>query len=326
MTRIAKYVADPEIRKLLLEKDKDKKGENGSIGTSATRSSIIDGLIEKGYIREDGKKLISTELGRELYRILPDEIKQADLTAKWWAIQEDIRSGVKGTAALTDNVLETIKNILKHTYPTVNQAVMTKHITQRRYEVLGTCPLCGGNVIETPKAFGCSNWREPISCRFTIWKEQRGMLENVKITAAMVKKLLDGKQIKMKKLKSKDGETFDAEMKIEVDKNSQYPVRFVFGEKPVLGACPKCGGDVVENKTAFGCKNRCGFGILKKADKGPFQKTTISATTMKKWLKGGAVEFKRLVKRDGTEFSAKVSLALNKDTNRVDYKFDFSDK
>ncbi len=47
MTRIAKYVTDPEVKKMLLEKDKDKKGENGSIGTSATRSTIIDSLITK---------------------------------------------------------------------------------------------------------------------------------------------------------------------------------------------------------------------------------------------------------------------------------------
>ena len=83
-----------EVGKLLgsgsakAKKDKDKKCENGSIGTSATRSTIIDSLITKGYVAEDGKRLISTELGRELYRILPDEIKKADMTAKWWAIQD----------------------------------------------------------------------------------------------------------------------------------------------------------------------------------------------------------------------------------------------
>ena len=128
MTRIAKYVTDKEIKKLLLEKDKDKKGENGSIGTSATRSTIIDSLIKKGYLYEKGKKLISSELGRELYRILPDEIKKADMTAKWWAIQEDIRSGEKPYTALTDNVLDTIKEILTESYPLVNQTVMTKTV------------------------------------------------------------------------------------------------------------------------------------------------------------------------------------------------------
>ena len=130
MTRIAKYVTDDEIKRLLLEKDKDKKGENGSIGTAATRSGIIDALIERKYLREEGKKLISTDLGRELYRILPDEIKRADLTAKWWAIQEDIRAGAKPPETLTENVLETIKTILSSEYPIVDRSVMTNHITR----------------------------------------------------------------------------------------------------------------------------------------------------------------------------------------------------
>ena len=37
MTRIACYVTDPESKRLLLAKDRDKEGENGSIGTVATR-------------------------------------------------------------------------------------------------------------------------------------------------------------------------------------------------------------------------------------------------------------------------------------------------
>ncbi len=323
MTRIAKYVSDPNIRQMLLDKDRDKKGENGSIGTSATRSSIIDGLIEKGYLIEDGKKLISTELGRELYRILPDEIKQADLTAKWWAIQEDIKSGAKGYTALTDNVLETIKNILGNTYPNVDTSVMTKSFTSKFYEVLGTCPLCGGNIIESPKAFGCSNWREPVSCRFTIWKNPKmPLLKNVTVTKAQAKKLVEGKSVKFKKLIDKDNKPFDAEMKIEVDKDSDFPVKFVFADKTVLGKCPKCGADVVENKTAFGCVGRCGFGILKETDRGPFQKTKIGVTAMKKWLKGEGVEFKKLINKNGDECAARVSLVFNKATNRVDYKFE----
>ena len=124
MTRIAKYVTDPRIKKLLELKDKDKKGENGSIGTSATRTTIIDGLVQKGYLKEQGKKLISTPLGRELYRILPDEIKKADVTAEWWVIQEDIRSGSADSSALTTDVLETIKRIIAAEHPAVDKSVM----------------------------------------------------------------------------------------------------------------------------------------------------------------------------------------------------------
>ena len=326
MTRIAKYVTDPQVKQLLIEKDKDKKGENGSIGTAATRSGIIDGLIEKKYLREEGKRLISTELGRELYRILPDEIKQADLTAKWWSIQEDIRSGAKTPEALTENVLETIKTVLNSAYPPINQAVMTNHITSKKYTVLGKCPLCGGNVIEGKNAFGCANWREPMKCRFAIWKNPGGMFENVTITEAAAKKLLEGKQVKMKKLKKKSGELFDAEMKLEIDPTSDRPARFVFGEKTVLGKCPKCGGDITENKNAFGCGNNCGFIIWKKTEFGPMRKMTVSATSVKKWLKGGAVTSNKLVTKDDKVFSADIRMGVNPQTGKPEYSFEFLPK
>ena len=236
MTRIAKYVTDPKIKKLLELKDKDKKGENGSIGTSATRSSIIDGLVSKGYLEEKGKKLISTELGRELYRILPDEIKKADMTAEWWVIQEDIRAGKAGYEALTHNVLETIEKIIKNEYPSVDQNVMGNQFIRRhnkkegvkQIEVLGKCPMCGGNVVEGAKGFGCMNWKPPKSCKFVIWKKHRaGLFKNQRFTKTMVKKWLAGKSVECKKLSSNDGREFAAEVTMRINPSGQYgPVEF----------------------------------------------------------------------------------------------------
>ena len=111
MTIISKYVDDPEIKEILKRKDKDKEGENGSIGTSATRASIIQNLIKRGYIKEEKDKVISTELGREYYNILPDEWKKADLTAKWWIIQEEIRDGKADQNKLLDSILLDIKKL-----------------------------------------------------------------------------------------------------------------------------------------------------------------------------------------------------------------------
>ncbi|HED8351331.1 TPA: DNA topoisomerase III, partial [Campylobacter coli] len=47
LNSVAKYVSDERIKKLLMEKDKDKKGESGGIGTPATRSNHIKTLIER---------------------------------------------------------------------------------------------------------------------------------------------------------------------------------------------------------------------------------------------------------------------------------------
>jgi len=35
-------------------------------------------------------------------------------------------------------------------------------------EVIGSCPVCGGDVVETPLSFGCSRWSE--GCEFAIFK------------------------------------------------------------------------------------------------------------------------------------------------------------
>ena len=67
-----------------------------------------------------------------------------------------------------------------------------------------------------------------MNCKFTVWKNQtKGMFSNVTITLPMAKKLLAGKSVRMKKLLKNDGTTFDADVELKVDKESQYPVQFV---------------------------------------------------------------------------------------------------
>lgn len=62
LNSVAKYVSDERIKKLLIEKDKDKKGESGGIGTPATRSNHIKTLIEREYIEvsKDKKQIIKS--------------------------------------------------------------------------------------------------------------------------------------------------------------------------------------------------------------------------------------------------------------------------
>lgn len=234
MTCISKYVKDPKIKQLLLSKDEGKEGERGSIGTSATRSGIIESLVKRGFLREDGKKVISTALGRELYRILPDEIKKADMTAEWWSIQEEIQNGTVNYNKLIDSVYDTIKHIVTNVdnYPVVNSSIIA--IKKKGGAVIGKCPRCGGDIIETKTGFCCSNWKEPTNCKFNIWKKSKSPLfAKTTFTAATVKKLLSGQSVKMKKLVSKAGKEFEAEVKMKDDPSSQYGPSFdlIFNKK-----------------------------------------------------------------------------------------------
>lgn len=234
MTCISKYVKDPKIKQLLLSKDEGKEGERGSIGTSATRSGIIESLVKRGFLREDGKKVISTALGRELYRILPDEIKKADMTAEWWSIQEEIQNGTVNYNKLIDSVYDTIKHIVTNVdnYPVVNSSIIA--IKKKGGAVIGKCPRCGGDIVETKTGFCCSNWKEPTNCKFNIWKKSKSPLfAKTTFTAATVKKLLNGQSVKMKKLVSKAGKEFEAEVKMKDDPSSQYGPSFdlIFNKK-----------------------------------------------------------------------------------------------
>lgn len=76
-------------------------------------------------------------------------------------------------------------------------------------EAIADCPLCNGKIIETPKAYSCSEWRN--GCKMTIWKT----VAHKKITAAMAKKLLSkGETGLLKGFKSAKGTEFEASLKL----------------------------------------------------------------------------------------------------------------
>ena len=97
LTRVAQYVRDDKLRKLLIDKDKGKAGEHGGIGTPATRDAILKTLFDRGFIetRTKGKAahVVSTKAGRELYDALPDTAKFPDMTALWHEQQLEIERG-----------------------------------------------------------------------------------------------------------------------------------------------------------------------------------------------------------------------------------------
>lgn len=293
MTRIAKYVDSETVRKLLLEKDKEKKGENGSIGTPATRAAIIDELVTLDYVRMNGKYLISTEKGREYYRILPDEFKKADMTAYWWVIQEDIKNGKKVPSALAESVLKSVVKVLHTEYPLIKGVASgaSSNPSTGTATPIGTCPACGGMIIETQKAYGCANYKN--GCGFAIWKKPAGSLfKNITITPTQARQLMQGKSITTKKLYSeKKDKNFEGEISMQYDPEYKYGARLnvQFG-KNVLGLCPVCGSDVVDIGKGYGCTGYgkgCKFVIWKVQFKGTPNEVKVSPSMAKKLLAKG---------------------------------------
>ena len=225
MTQIAKYVTNPQAKSALQTKDKDKKGENGSIGTPATRDKIIETLIKRGYILDDGKHLVSTPYGRQFYDVLPNDIKGADLTALWWTIQEDIKSGNANISDMTNSVLASIRKHLQDDY----SAAHVDRAADR--EEIGKCPLCGKPVYETKLSFACSGYKA--GCKFAIWKEN-GFFKHFgkKVTKAAAKNLLSSKHRHLeKRLISSSGKPYDAYIVMAVDRTGQTKFSMEFPSK-----------------------------------------------------------------------------------------------
>ena len=102
------------------------------------------------------------------------------------------------------NAQLTLNNLGETGYNTLqNQPV------QNVTDALADCPLCNGKIIETSKAYSCSEWRN--GCKAVIWKT----IAHKTITQAMAKKLLSkGETGVLKGFKSTKGTEFEVNLKL----------------------------------------------------------------------------------------------------------------
>ncbi|WP_031480058.1 DNA topoisomerase [Maridesulfovibrio frigidus] len=157
LTGVAKYVTDPEIKKLLLDKDSDKQDESGGIGTPATRDSHIDTLFRRNFIAEEGKHITSTEIGRSFHDALPDFAVKPDMTALWHEKQKMIEAGEMDyqdlIAEVDKSVALEIERVMKNG---LNIDIKSDGIQ---------CPRCKKGILKSrqgPKGkfWGCSSYPE----------------------------------------------------------------------------------------------------------------------------------------------------------------------
>ncbi|MBD1552310.1 DNA topoisomerase III [Pseudomonas typographi] len=85
MKNVAKLVDDPLL--------KQKLKETTGIGTEATRASIIQGLLERGYLAKQGKALAATPAAFSLIDAVPRAIADPGTTAIWEQALDMVQSG-----------------------------------------------------------------------------------------------------------------------------------------------------------------------------------------------------------------------------------------
>ena len=168
LKRVAVYCKNEKTKQLLKEKDKDKAGENGGIGTPATRSAIIKTLYDRGYIKDDKKNIVPTDLGRELISLLSDDITYPDMTALW---HEDIKELNTDMSKLDDF----INSVTEFSSQEIDKIKSSENIFKSNAQ---KCPNCDTGYLIRKKGkdnffWGCSNYPE---CK-TTFQDNNGAVD-----------------------------------------------------------------------------------------------------------------------------------------------------
>jgi len=258
MEGAGKTVEDEELREAMQEK---------GLGTPATRSSIIEGLIAEKYMLREGRELIPTAKAFQLMTLLRglgvEELSKAELTGEWEFKLAQMEHGklsresfMADIAAMTERMVRKAKEYDRDTIP---GDYATLH---------APCPNCAGVVKENYRRYTCTGRSgAEEGCGFSFGKTPAGRTFEV----AEVEQFLRERKIgPLEGFRSKAGWPFTAEMVIKFDEDSKnYKLEFDFGDdkkgeesgelidfsaQEWLGPCPKCAGAVFEHGKNYVCE------------------------------------------------------------------------
>lgn len=186
--------------------DMPEDAERKGLGTPATRAGIIEKLVHTGFVERKGKNLLPTQKGAALIGVLPELIKSPALTAEWEHKLKQVERGelpaadfMAGIAGLTSQLVRDYGKLPEGADLSLFQPVR---------KAVGTCPRCGGRVVENKKGFVCANR----DCGFALWKENRFFAAKKKeLTAKIAAALLKEGRAELRGCHSeKTGKTYDA--------------------------------------------------------------------------------------------------------------------
>jgi len=198
MEGAGKLVDDEALREAMSER---------GLGTPATRAAIIEGLLNEGYLRREGRELVPTAKARQLMTLLSglgvSELTSPELTGEWEhrlkQIEQrelDRNAFMREIAQMTQVIVKRAKEYERDTVP-------------GDYATLSTpCPKCGSVVKENYRRYACT------SCDFSIGKHPGGRTFEI----SEVEELLRNRQLgPLPGFISKMGRPFSALLRITDD-------------------------------------------------------------------------------------------------------------
>jgi DNA topoisomerase-3 len=220
METAGKEVEEAELREAM---------KDSGIGTPATRASIIERLVDVGYIEREGRSLVATEKGIQVIRLLNDhKLTSPELTGSWEHRLRQIERGEDTRPAF-------MGDIARFTTETVQELDKLKGVRIERAK-LGSCPICGREITENRKGFSCWSRDDP-GCGFVIWKKKAGKSLPVSVAKELIESLRTSREAgedpglgrtakPVTGFRSRSGRTFRAKLKLEQVEEGKWRVDF----------------------------------------------------------------------------------------------------
>ncbi|HVY61700.1 MAG TPA: DNA topoisomerase, partial [Planctomycetota bacterium] len=207
METAGKDIGDEKLREAM---------KDSGIGTPATRASIIERLIDVGYLERDGRALHATEKGIQVISLLGSHpLTSPELTGDWEHRLGLIEQGKDSRAAF-------MSDIAKFTTDTVAELDKLKEVRIERAN-LGPCRVCGRDVIENRKGYSCWTKDDP-GCGFVIWKRKAGKILPVSVVKELMATGKTEKQVTG--FRGRSGRTFRAKLRLEQGDDGKWRVEF----------------------------------------------------------------------------------------------------
>ncbi len=124
-----------------IEDKKMREYIGGGLGTPATRADIIEKLFSSFYIEKSGKSIVPTSKGLQLIELVPADLKEPLLTAKWEQALDAISRGNANKKDFIYEIRDYAANLVKNVIAE-NKKYVHDNITKK------PCPQCGKMLLE----------------------------------------------------------------------------------------------------------------------------------------------------------------------------------
>jgi DNA topoisomerase-3 len=208
METAGRLVDDDEMREAMKE---------SGIGTPATRASIIERLIDVGYVERDARSLVATEKGLNVIRLLGDHpLTSPSLTGDWERRLGMIERGEEPRKTF----MADIKGFAESTVHDLDAKLKDVRIPRAN---LGPCPICGHDIVENRKGFSCWSRDDP-GCGFVIWKSKASKTLPMAVARELIATGRTAKPVTG--FKGRSGRSFRARLALQQSEEGKWRVEF----------------------------------------------------------------------------------------------------